>query len=240
MRECRACFSHEVSPIRGAGEFLLCRRCAFVQRRVPAAAAPLAENPFGRLPDARGLVLGLGGVSLLDRYADRGVPVLAIEPDPAEAARARRIGIPVVEAAFGPELAEALARGGKRAELLLAPCFGRLPEPHGAAAGIALALDTRGVAEIAFVAAADVLAVGAFQAAAREAHLPTLRGLAGMFEEEGLHLNDAARLGKFGRRVRLSTERRRSAALEALIGEEERLLGSATKPRREALAEARP
>jgi hypothetical protein len=129
----------------------------------------------------------------------------------------------VVEAHFGPELADALAAGGRRADLVLVPAFGRLEDPAGAAAGIARLVATDGMAIISFASAAEIIPLEAWAAAAGEAVLPTLCGLGDLLEAEGLHLNDAGRAGRHHLlRASASTERRCTGRLAALLEEERR------------------
>jgi hypothetical protein len=232
MGECRGCLSRDLAPVRGSDAFQFCRLCLLVQRRAATPASRPGTAPFGpvdRLVERHrlgpgSLVVAVGGAALLDRIADRGVPVLAIEEDRAAAAAARVRGVPVIEARFGVELGEALAAGGRCADLLLVPCFGRLADPAGAAAAAARLLKVDGTAEFGFASAAEIVPLGAWAAVAGETILPTLAALEALLAQEGLHLNDAARAGRHHLlRATASNERRRTARLAGLLDEEARL-----------------
>jgi hypothetical protein len=232
MGVCRGCGSRDLAGVRGTEAFAFCRQCLLVQRRGKPAAAAVSTNALGLLdrsvaPDALGpqhLVVGVDAAPLLERLAAQGVPVLGVEQDRARAARARTAGVPVIEAHFGPELADALAAGGRRADLVLVPGFGRLGDPAGAVAAIARLIATDGTALFSFASAAEIVPLEAWSAAGGEATLPTLRGLAALLEREGLHLNDAGRGGRHHLlRATASTERRCTGRLAALLEEERRV-----------------
>jgi hypothetical protein len=232
MMECRGCGSKDLAPVRGGDAFRFCRRCLLVQRDGKAAPGRVPASVFGpldRLVERHGLraeslVVGVDAAPLLERIADDGIPVLAIEQDRAEAAKARAAGIPVVEARFGPELADALAAGGRRADLALVPAFGRLEDPAGAAVALARLVAVSGAVEIAFASAAEILPHGAWAAAAAEATLPTLGRIDALLETEGLHLNDAGRAGRHHLlRAAASPERRCTGRLAGLLEEERRV-----------------
>jgi hypothetical protein len=232
MLDCRGCGSRDVSFVRGSESFYYCRRCLLVQRRELGTLGRTSGSTLGpvqRLVERHGLgagrlVIGVGAVMLLDQLADHGIDVLAIEGDREAAMEARRAGIPVIEGHFGPELAEALGAAGRRADLVLAPGFGRMDDPVGVAAAIAAVLKTSGTAEIAFASAAKIVPQGGWAVVAAEATLPTLDVASALFEEHGLHLNDATRAGRHHLlRVTASTERRQSQRLAGLLAEERRI-----------------
>jgi hypothetical protein len=236
MLSCRGCGSHDLAGVRGTETFAFCRQCLLVQHRGKPAATTVPSSALGLLdrvvaPDAIGsarLVVGIDAAPLLEQLAARGIQVLGVEQERAGAARARAAGVPVVEAHFGPELADALAAAGRRADLVLSPAFGRLRDPAAAVAAIARLIATDGTALIAFASAAEIVPLQAWSAAASEATLPTLRGLGALLEAEGLHLNDAGRGGRHHLlRATASTERRCTGRLAALL-EEERRVGAGT------------
>jgi hypothetical protein len=232
MMDCRGCGSHDLAPVRGTDAFAFCRRCLLVQRREAPEAGRISASAFGpvdRLIDRHGLgreslVIGIDASPILERLAEHGIEVLAIEQDRVEAAKVRAAGTPVVEAHFGPELAEALASAGRCADLVIVPAFGRLEDPVAAAAALARLVAVDGAAELAFASAAEIVPLGAWAAAGAEATLPTLRVVGALLEAEGLHLNDAGRAGRHHLlRASASTERRCTGRLAGLLEEEHRV-----------------
>jgi hypothetical protein len=203
-----------------------------MQRHEPAPPGRISASALGPLErllerhalSAGSLVVGVDAAPLLERIADHGIPVLAVEQDAEAAAKARAGGIPVVGAHFGPELAEALASAGRSADLILVPGFGRLDDPVGAVRALARLLAVDGTVELAFASAAEILPLDAWAAAAAETTLPTLRLLGELLEAEGLHLNDAGRAGRHHLlRASASTERRCTGRLAGLLAEEQRV-----------------
>lgn len=80
-------------------------------------------------------------------FRDAGVPVLGIEPARNVAAVAEERGIPTRADFFGRELASELARGGRRADLILANnVLAHVPDLNGVLAGFAELLAPGGVA----------------------------------------------------------------------------------------------
>jgi hypothetical protein len=232
MMECRGCGSRDLAPVQGTGAFAFCRQCLLVQRQEPRLAGGISASALGsvdRLIErhalGRGsLVVGVDAAPLLERIAEHGIPVLAIEQGRAGAAEARATGIPVVEAHFGPELAEGLAAAGRCADLVVVPAFGRLEDPAGAAEALARLVAVDGAAELAFASAAEIVPLAAWAAAGAEATLPTLRLVGELLEAEGLHLNDAGRAGRHPLlRASASTERRCTGRLAGLLDEERRV-----------------
>ena len=57
---------------------------------------------------------------LLRNFAERGIPVLGVDPAPEQAAAAEAVGVPTRREFFGAELARSLAAQGKRADLIVA------------------------------------------------------------------------------------------------------------------------
>jgi hypothetical protein len=221
-----------LSFVRGSEAFQYCRRCLLVQRREAGTSGRSNGSTLGPAQrlierhglDAESLVIGVGAVTLLDQLADHGVDVLAVEADREAAMKARRAGIPVIEGHFGPELAEALAGAGRTADLALVPGFGRMDDPAAAASAIGAVLKTSGTAEIAFASAAEIVPQGGWAVVATEVTLPTLGVASALFEEYGLHLNDATRAGRHHLlRVTASTERRQTQRLIGLLAEERRI-----------------
>jgi hypothetical protein len=232
MTECRCCGSRDLAPVQGGNAFAFCRRCLLVQRPTAPTPGRLSASATGsveRLVERYDLgptsfVVGVDAAPLLERLAARDIPVLAIDEDGAAAASGRAAGLPVVEAPFGPELAEALAAAGRSADLVVVPGFGRLADPAGAAAALARLVAVDGSVELAFASAAEIVPLAAWAAAETEATLPTLHVIEALLEAEGLHLNDAGRAGRHHlMRASASTERRATQRLAGLLEEERRV-----------------
>jgi SAM-dependent methyltransferase len=88
---------------------------------------------------------------LLQYVKARGIPCTGIEPTASTAAAARERGIPIVEAFFGVELAEELARSGQQADLMTANnVLAHVPDINDFVRGFAILLKPNGVATFEF------------------------------------------------------------------------------------------
>jgi SAM-dependent methyltransferase len=88
---------------------------------------------------------------LLQYVTARGIPCTGIEPTASTAAVARERGIPIVEAFFGVELAEELARSRGQADLMTANnVLAHVPDINGFVHGFTLLLKPGGVATFEF------------------------------------------------------------------------------------------
>jgi SAM-dependent methyltransferase len=88
---------------------------------------------------------------LLQYVKARGIPCTGIEPTASTAAAARERGIPIVEAFFGVELAEELARSGQQADLMTANnVLAHVPDINDFVRGFAILLKPTGVATFEF------------------------------------------------------------------------------------------
>ena len=101
--------------------------------------------------DAGSLVIELASNDgyLLQHYANRGIPVLGIDParNVAEAATAR--GIPTLAEFFGPTVADELAGQGRLADVVHANnVLAHVPDLHGFVAGMSTILKPDGIAVI--------------------------------------------------------------------------------------------
>jgi SAM-dependent methyltransferase len=108
----------------------------------------LAES---RRLDAGSLVVEVASNDgyLLRNFVARGIPVLGIDPAPAQAAAAEEAGVPTLQAFFGAALAQRLRDEGKRADVLIANnVLAHTPDPNDLVAGMALLLAGDGVATI--------------------------------------------------------------------------------------------
>lgn len=86
---------------------------------------------------------------LLKGFAERGVPVLGIDPAPDQADAAEEAGIPTLREFFDRALAEHLRAEGRRADVVIANnVMAHTPDPSGFAEGLAVLLADDGVATI--------------------------------------------------------------------------------------------
>jgi hypothetical protein len=86
---------------------------------------------------------------LLRNFAERGVPVLGIDPAPSQAEAAEAAGIPTLQAFFGVELAEQLRRDGKRADVIIANnVMAHVPDLNGFVEGMRILIADDGLITI--------------------------------------------------------------------------------------------
>jgi SAM-dependent methyltransferase len=106
---------------------------------------------FGLDADSHVVEVAANDGYLLQYVKARGIPCTGIEPTASTAAAARKRGIPIVEAFFGVELAEELARSGRQADLMTANnVLAHVPDINDFARGFALLLKAGGVATFEF------------------------------------------------------------------------------------------
>jgi SAM-dependent methyltransferase len=106
---------------------------------------------FGLDADSHVVEVAANDGYLLQYVKARGIPCTGIEPTASTAAAARERGIPIVEAFFGVELAEELARGGKGADLMPANnVLGHVPDINDFVRGFTVLLKPDGVATFEF------------------------------------------------------------------------------------------
>jgi SAM-dependent methyltransferase len=88
---------------------------------------------------------------LLQFFREAGVPVLGIDPARNVAAAAEKRGVPTLSEFFGRELAERLAKEGRRADLVVANnVFAHVPDLNDFAAGLCHVLKPGGVLTLEF------------------------------------------------------------------------------------------
>jgi SAM-dependent methyltransferase len=106
---------------------------------------------FGLDADSHVVEVAANDGYLLQYVKARGIPCTGIEPTASTAAAARERGIPIVEAFFGVELAEELARSGRQADLMTANnVLAHVPDINDFARGFAVLLKPGGVATFEF------------------------------------------------------------------------------------------
>lgn len=83
---------------------------------------------------------------LLQHFLKAGVPVLGVDPAPAQAAAAVAAGVPTLSEFFGADLACRLVAEGKHADVIVANnVMAHVPDPNDVVAGMALLLADDGV-----------------------------------------------------------------------------------------------
>ena len=100
---------------------------------------------------------------LLRNLVEAGVPVLGIDPAPAQAEAAEAAGVPTLREFFGSELARRLRAEGRRADVVVANnVLAHTPDPGDLVAGLAILLADDGVATIENTYVRDLVANLAF------------------------------------------------------------------------------
>jgi len=120
---------------------------AFVEHARQIAQRVTNERALG--PSSLVVELASNDGYLLQHYARAGIPVLGIDPARNVAQVAIERGVPTIAEFFGPELADRLVAGGRRADVIHANnVLAHVPDLHGVVAGIARLLTPNGVAVI--------------------------------------------------------------------------------------------
>jgi SAM-dependent methyltransferase len=165
---------------------------------------------------------------LLRNYAERGVPVLGVDPAPGPVAAARKSGIPMREAFFGRAYAESLVAEGIRADVIHGNnVLAHVADLQGIVDGIRILLKDDGVAVIEAPYVRDLIDHCEFDTIYHE-HLCyfSVTAVSKLFASRGLTLVDVRRLPTHGGSLRMFIQRSGtpSAAVLRLL-EEEKALG---------------
>jgi SAM-dependent methyltransferase len=142
---------------------------------------------------------------MLRNFAERGIPVLGIDPAPGPAHAARDAGIPTLEAFFGDELARSLRTDGTRADVVIANnVLAHVPDLNGFVEGIRIVLQDGGVAVIEAPYVKDLIDRCEFDTIYHE-HLCyfSVSALVPLFERHGLTLERVEHLEIHGGSLRL-------------------------------------
>jgi SAM-dependent methyltransferase len=100
-------------------------------------------------PDSLVVEIGSNDGYLLRNFAERGIPVLGIDPAPDQAATAAANGIPTLAEFFGADLARRLRDEGRRADVIIANnVMAHTPTLNSFAEGLSILLADDGVATI--------------------------------------------------------------------------------------------
>ena len=164
---------------------------------------------------------------LLRNYAERGIPVLGIDPAPGPADAARKAGIPMREAFFGREYAEALVAEGVRADVIHGNnVLAHVADLQGMVDGIRILLEDDGVAVIEAPYVRDLIDHCQFDTIYHE-HLCyfSVTAVSRLFASRGLTLVDVRRVPTHGGSLRMFIQRTGvpSAAVLQLLAEEKAL-----------------
>ena len=107
----------------------------------------IAERGLG--PESLVVEIASNDGYMLKNFAERGIPVLGIDPAPSQAAAAQAAGIPTLQEFFGTELANRLVAEGKRADVIVANnVLAHVPDLNGVVAGMATLLSYDGIATV--------------------------------------------------------------------------------------------
>jgi SAM-dependent methyltransferase len=167
----------------------------------------------------------------LQYFAEKGIPVLGIDPadGPAKAAVAK--GIPTMCTFFTTDLADQLVREGKTADVMVANnVLAHVPDLNGFVAGIARVLKPDGVVTIEAPYLLDLIDHCEFDTIYHE-HLCyySVTALTALFRRHGLSLNRVERYPIHGGSLRLYVEKREAveeSVRERLAEERERKVDS--------------
>ncbi|MDQ4145910.1 MAG: class I SAM-dependent methyltransferase, partial [Actinomycetota bacterium] len=142
---------------------------------------------------------------LLRNFAEKGIPVLGIDPARGPADAAEALGIPTLRAFFGPELAAQLRSEGRLADVVIANnVLAHVPDLNGFVAGIASVLKDDGVAVIEVPYARDLIEHREFDTIYHE-HLCyfSVSALNDLFARHDLTLNEVEHYPIHGGSLRL-------------------------------------
>ena len=166
---------------------------------------------------------------LLQYVKARGIPCTGIEPTASTAAAARERGISIVEAFFGVELAEELARDRRHADLVTANnVLAHVPDINDFVRGFALLLKPSGVATFEFNHVKQLIDGCQFDTIYHE-HFSylSLSAVDRIFSAAGLAVFDVEELPTHGGSLRVFAQRGdtgrhpRTPAVDALLAAED-------------------
>ena len=161
---------------------------------------------------------------MLKNFAEKGIPVLGIDPAKAPAQVAQEAGIPTLCTFFGKELAEQLKQEGKMADVFLANnVLALVPDLNGFVEGVRTILKETGVAVIEVHYVADLIDHREFDTVYHQ-HLCyfSATALDKLFRKHGLFLNDVKRIPTYGGSLRLFLEPHEAVceSVQMLLAEE--------------------
>ncbi len=145
---------------------------------------------------------------MLKTFAEKGIPVLGIDPADGPAAAAQKAGIPTQCTFFTEQLAAQLAQEGKKADVFLANnVLAHVPDLNGFVAGVKTLLKDTGVAVIEVPYLVELVEQGEFDTIYHQ-HLCyfSVTALDVLFRRHGLFLNDVQQTRIHGGSLRLFVE----------------------------------
>ena len=151
---------------------------------------------------------------LLKNVAERGIPVLGIDPSVAPATAAQEAGIPTMITFFTHDLARRLVAEGKAADVFLANnVLAHVPDLNGFVSGIKTVLKPEGLAVIECPYVVDLVDHVEFDTIYHQ-HLCyfSITALDKLFRQHGLYLNDVKRTKIHGGSLRLFVEPRENVS----------------------------
>jgi hypothetical protein len=181
-------------------------------------------------PESQVVEIAANDGYLLRNYAERGIPVLGIDPAPGPVAAARKSGIPMREAFFGREYAESLAAEGIRADVIHGNnVLAHVADLQGIVDGIRILLKDDGIAVIEAPYVRDLIDHCEFDTIYHE-HLCyfSVTAVSKLFAAHGLSLVDVRRLPTHGGSLRMFIQRAGAGTVSANVTrllEEEKQLG---------------
>jgi hypothetical protein len=158
-------------------------------RHAREQALGLAEE-LGLGPETLVVEIASNDGYLLRNFVELGVPMLGIDPAPAQAEAAEAAGVPTLREFFGTELAQRLRDEGRRAEAIVANnVLAHTPAPNDLLAGAAILLADDGVVAVENTYVRDLIDNLAFDTVYHE-HFSYLSctSIAALAERNGLHL----------------------------------------------------
>ncbi len=201
---------------------------SFTEHARRSAAELIARRGLGA--ESRVVELASNDGYLLRHFAERGVPVLGIDPAPGPARAAREAGVPTLEAFFDEKLAARMAAEGARADLVLANnVLAHVADLHGFVAGVRRLLKDDGLAVIEVPYVRRLVERAEFDTIYHE-HLCyfSVTSLARLFRRHGLRIAGVRELPVHGGSLRVDLTRGEgesageSPSVAALLEEEAR------------------
>lgn len=145
---------------------------------------------------------------MLQNFAERGIPVLGIDPAKAPALAAIAKGIPTLMEFFGTETAKRLAAEGRHADIIIANnVLAHVANLNGFVAGIAALLKPTGMGVLEFPYLVGLLEHCEFDTIYHQ-HLCyfSLMAIDKLFRRHGLFVNDVRKLAIHGGSLRIYVE----------------------------------
>ena len=180
---------------------------------------------------------------MLKVFAERGIPVLGIDPSPGPAEQAERDGVPTIVDFFSEELAGDLVGHGRRCDLLLGNnVLNLVPDPGDFARAVDRLLTDSGVAVLEVPYLIDTMEDGAFDNFFHQnSSYFSVTSLSKLFGPLDLQLLDVERIPTFGGSLRVTIGRGSSVGVAAseMLAEEDRRGLSTAEPYREFAQRAR-